>query len=125
MGLIRRFGREFDDVYVVKSLFCSLVLPTLEYSNVVWMPFYDNSRNRMKGIQKQFLLFCLRSLGWRDRFHLPPYLHRLNLLNMLTISSRQEMACCMFVFDVLSGKNKSEFSRHFRIRSTSYPLRHR
>ena len=106
LGLIRRFGREFDDVYAVKSLFCSLVLPILEYGNVVWMSFFDNARNRMEGIQKQFLLFCLRSLGWRDRFHL----HILNLLNMFTISSRQAMACCMFVFDVLSGKNKSEIS---------------
>jgi hypothetical protein len=63
LGLIRRFEREFDDVYVVKSLFCSLVLPILEYGNVVWMPFFDNARNRMEGIKKQFLLFCLRSLG--------------------------------------------------------------
>jgi hypothetical protein len=35
------------------------------------------------------------------------------------------MACYMFVFDVLSGKNKSEISRHFMIRSTTYPFRHR
>ena len=34
-------------------------------------------------------------------------------------------ACCMFIFDVLSDKNKSEISRHFMIRSTSYPFRHR
>ena len=52
-------------------------------------------------------------------------MERLNLLNMLTISSRQEMACCMFVFDVLSGKNKSEISRHFITRYTSYLFRHR
>ena len=30
LGLIRRFGREFNDVYVTKSLFCYLVLPILE-----------------------------------------------------------------------------------------------
>ena len=69
LGLIRRFGREFQDPYIIKSLYYSLVLPILEYR----MPFFDSGLNCLESVQKQFLLFALRDLCWSNivfRFHL-------------------------------------------------------
>lgn len=102
LSLIKRFGKEFKDVFVIKTLFQSLVLSLIEYGSVIWMPAFNVDINRLESIQKQFLLFCLRDLGWRDRYRLPPYRHRLNLLNMLTIRDRHEMMSSLFVYDVLN-----------------------
>lgn len=65
------------------------------------MPAFEVVVRHLESIQKQFLFICLRDQGWRDRFQLPSYRHRLNLLNMLTIRDRQEIACCIFVYDVI------------------------
>lgn len=103
LSLIKRFGREFDDLFVTKTLYTSLVRPIIEYGNLIWMPAFDIDINRIESIQKQFLLFCLRGLGWREGFHLPSYRHRLNLLDMLTLRDRQEMSCCTFIFDIINN----------------------
>ena len=87
-GLVKRQAKIFDDPYGTKSLFCSLVRPILEYCTVAWMPFTKEQCNRLESVQKQFLLFALRNLGWRDRYVLPSYRSRLRLLNMDTRASK-------------------------------------
>lgn len=102
----------------------SLVPIIIEFGNIIWMPFYDADKNRIESLQKQFLLFCLRGLGWSHPFILPPYTHRLNLLNMLTLNDRQTLACCVFVFDVLRGDIKSPFLLSaFQVREHRYNFR--
>jgi len=39
-GLIKRWSKEFDDPYITKSLFISLVRPILECGSPVWSPQY-------------------------------------------------------------------------------------
>lgn len=122
-SIVKRFGKEFKDPYTLKHLYMSLVLPIVEYGSVVWMPFYDVDVSRIESLQKQFLLFCLRDLGWSDGFRLPPYRRRLNLLNMLTLRDRQKLACCVFTFDVLCGNiNCASLSDQFVVREQSYGL---
>ena len=79
------------------------------------MPAFTVDVKRIESIQKQFLIFCLRNLGWADRFHIPSYRHRLQLLNMLSLRYRQDISCCLFAFDILRQKLRSEwlFSRFF------------
>ena len=125
LGMIKRFGKDFKEPYVLKALYCSLVRSTLEYGSVVWMPHYEIHVNRIESVQKQFLLFCLRNLGWSSRFDLPSYVHRLRLINLLQLSDRRKMACCLFVFDLLSGKINSDFLlTKFKRRPRIYDLRH-
>ena len=111
LGLVKRFSKEFNDVYVCKNLYCSLIRPILEYGNSVWMPLFSVDCNRIESVQKQFLLFCLRNLGWRDAYVLPPYEHRLNLLNMATLRNRQKLMCCMFIYDLLQGHTTADAIR--------------
>ena len=63
LSLVKRFSKEFDDPYVTRSLYLSLVAPILEYANVVWMPFFKCDVKRIESVQKQFLIFALRNLG--------------------------------------------------------------
>ena len=63
-----------------KSLYCALVRPLLEYCSVVWDPVFKIDSDWIESVQRQFLLFALRGLGWADRFGLPAYEARLSLL---------------------------------------------
>jgi hypothetical protein len=83
LGFIRRLSLELRDPYTLKSLFTSLVHPKLEYASFVWNLFYDVRVDRVERVQKQFIRYALRGLGWTDMHDLPPYV--------------------MFIFDVRSG----------------------
>ena len=59
---------------------------------------------RIESIQKKFLLFALRDIGWRDRFNLPKYESRLKLIRMNTLKHRRKVAMAMFIFKLITGK---------------------
>lgn len=107
LGFIKRQAKEFDCPYVTKSLYCSLVRPLVEYASVIWDPHFEVDIQRLESIQKQFMLFALRHLGWNHSFILPPYESRLALLNLHTLSDRRKMAACVFTVSCLNGAIKS------------------
>lgn len=103
LAFMKRQARTFDCPHVTKSLYTALVRPIVEYCSLVWDPVFDEDRNRIESIQKQFLLFALRHLGWADRFRLPPYQARLTLMDLDTLAERRTIAACMFVRNCLAG----------------------
>lgn len=73
LGFIKRICSNMSDPYALKSVYCAFVRSNLEFACVVWNPFYDNSTAAVESIQKQFVIYALRRLGWsRDTFVLPP-----------------------------------------------------
>lgn len=103
LGFVIRCSKEFNDPYVTKALYCCFVRPILEYALEVWSPYYDVHSIRMESIQKKFLLFALRNLGWRSHLELPSYKNRLKLINMNTLKHRREVGMVMFIFKLLKG----------------------
>jgi hypothetical protein len=71
--VIRRLSLEFRDPYTLKSLYTSLVRPKLKYASCVWKQFYDVSIDIVKRVQRRFIRYALRGLGWTDMHDLPPY----------------------------------------------------
>ena len=47
--------------------------------------------------------------NWSDRFHLPPYLDRLKLLNMHSLAMRRTVAGVSFIHQTLAGNINSPF----------------
>lgn len=111
LGFMKRRAKEFNDPYVTKVLYTSLVRPSLEYASVVWNGSVgETGARRIESIQKQFLLFALRNLGWRqDTFVLPSYTARLQLINIQTLERRRRSFDIMFVFDLVTGGIKSSY----------------
>jgi hypothetical protein len=54
----------------------------------VWNPFYDVRVDRVERVQKQFIRYTLRGLGWTEMHDLPPYEDRCTLLHLDTLTKR-------------------------------------
>lgn len=109
LAFIKRWAKEFTDPYITKQLYTSLVRPILEYGSVVWDPCYDVHSNSIESVQKQFLLFALRSLPWSSSVNLPPYTSRLALIKLPTLKSRRTMLNITFLINLINGDVCSEF----------------
>jgi hypothetical protein len=72
----------------------------------VWNPFYDVRVERVERVQRRFIRYHLRGLGWTDMHDLP-HMDRCALLHLDTLAKRRSIACVMFIFDVLSGRVNS------------------
>lgn len=102
LGYIKRWAKEFNDPYITKTLFTSLVRPILEYGSVIWDPIYESHSNAIESVQKQFLLFCLRGLQFNP-LNLPSYSARLALIKLPTLKSRRTMLNVSFLLNVING----------------------
>jgi hypothetical protein len=58
----------------------------------------------VEGVQRRFIRYALRGLGWTDMHDFPPYEDRCALLHLNTLAKRRLVAYVMFIFDVLSGR---------------------
>ena len=109
LGFIKRWAKEFDDPYVTKLLFTSLVRPVLEYACIVWYPSYACDISSIESVQKQFLLFSLRQLRWDPNRNLPPYTSRLKLIDLQSLENRRTILNIVFIFKVLNGHINAPF----------------
>jgi hypothetical protein len=100
-GFIKRWAKEFKDPYTTKLLYTSLVRPILEYGSCVWSPQYQIHQDRIESVQKQFLLFALRSFNWVSGVDLPPYSSRLLLINLPSLTNRRIMLGVTFLFKLI------------------------
>ncbi|XP_075150870.1 uncharacterized protein LOC142224978 [Haematobia irritans] len=108
LGFIKRWSREFNDPYLSKRIYTSLVRPILEYASVVWSPSYQCYVDRVESVQKRFLLFALRGLGWTDPLDLPPYVNRLKLIDLPTLERRRLVFDVIFISRLLKGEINSQ-----------------
>ena len=102
LGFIKRFSKEFNDIYIAKTLFVSLVRPILEFASLIWSPCFVTHIARVEAVQRNFSRFALRILNWRDPLNLPPYEDRLKLLGLDTLFLRRKLFDGLFVHDILS-----------------------
>lgn len=91
------------DPYAIRSVYYAFVRSRLEYACVIWHLQYEIHARRIESIQKQFLLYALRSFNW-PREQLPPYISRCLLLGMDYLRWRRDITSLMYVFDIITGK---------------------
>lgn len=109
LGFLKRWAKEFADPYITKNLYVALVRPILEYGSVVWDPIYNNYASMIESVQKQFLIFCLRNLGWNNSVNLPSYESRLALIKLPSLQSRRTMLNIIFISKTIMGDVDSTF----------------
>lgn len=108
LGFVMRTGEELSDPYALKSVYCSLVRSLLEYCCTLWDPHYSVHSKRIESIQKKFVRYALRRLPWTDPTYLPPYTDRCRLIDLEPLEYRRADFAVLLIFDLLTGKIKSE-----------------
>lgn len=103
LGWIKRESRQFSDPYVIKQLFTTFVRPIIEYACQVWTPYYSCHKIRIEQIQKRFLKFALRGLGWQNPLNLPSYSSRLKLIDLPSLERRRSYLCFVFIVNLIDG----------------------
>ncbi|XP_055381340.1 uncharacterized protein LOC129611940 [Condylostylus longicornis] len=112
LGFVKRYTKEFNDPYVIKTLFVALVRPHLEYASQVWSPSYRDHVNRLEAVQKNFLRYALRNFHWENPIILPPYGDRLLLLQMKTLESRRIVADILFIVQVFMSRINFTYAKN-------------
>ena len=107
-AFIKRWSKEFNDRFVTKYLYTTLVRPILEYGSVIWDPYYDAHVDLLESVQKQILIFCLKDV-YPDYLTMPSYSERLALINLLSLKSRTIMLNLLFIVNILKGVINSEY----------------
>lgn len=103
-GIIKRWSRNFNDLFITKTLFVSLVRSVLlEFACQDCCPYYQYHIDRIQSILKQFFVFALSNLNWSHRYQLPKYEYRLLLLDMNTLEDRRNILNSLFIFKLLIG----------------------
>ncbi|KAL4154600.1 hypothetical protein QTP88_000457 [Uroleucon formosanum] len=65
LGFIMRLSKDFKLSKSLKSLYCALVRPILEYGSVVWDPYTVSDINQLERVQLRFLRFCCFRLVYK------------------------------------------------------------
>lgn len=106
LGFLKRVCFNFRNTDCLKSLYFAFVRSHVEFACVAWSPDYAVHVSRLESVQKKFVMFALRKTYYRseNRFTLPPYITRCNLLSIKPLSQRRDDICCMFVYDLLTNK---------------------
>jgi len=107
LAFIKRWSKEFDDPYVIKTFFISLVRPILEYCAPVWSPQYGVHIDRIKSVEKNFLIFALRRLNWDTSLILPSYSSRLLLINLPSLANCRTTLGITFIRNLIHGDVES------------------
>lgn len=105
LGFVKRNSSDFRDPYTVKSLFCCLVRPIIEYCSVVWNPTTLNCVIRIERVQKSFLRFALRHFVMNNEILLN-YKSRCKLLGMQNLEQGRKIFDVMFIRDILCSTIK-------------------
>ena len=96
LGLVKRTCKDFKDITTLRTLYCSLVRPLLEYSCESWNPHTQRNINRLETIQRRATKFI--------RKYNEVYNTRLSLLNLQSLFNRKFRRDVVFSFNLISDK---------------------
>ena len=125
LGFIRRNTQAFEDIYCLKSLYCSLVRSIVEYGALVWAPHFTVHIDRIERIQKSFIRYALRQLPWNQPMDATPYVQKCQLINLPTLSTRRALLQRIFIYDLLNNNiDCSDLLNRLRFNAPTRRLRH-
>ena len=100
LGFVKRTCVDFRDIGAIKTLYISYVRSIMEFSNIVWSPYFNSHIQRLENVQKKFLNFA--------KFKL--FINGIDLstdqimqyLDLASLKSRREYYDVCFIFKILN-----------------------
>uniref|UniRef100_A0AAG5DTH8 Uncharacterized protein n=1 Tax=Anopheles atroparvus TaxID=41427 RepID=A0AAG5DTH8_ANOAO len=102
-GFISRVSKDFKDPHTLKSLYCAIVRPTLEFARIVWTPTQQYRIDRLESVQRKFTRAIFYLLPWSLDATYPSYRARCLLFGLESLQHRRMTAQCMFLHKLISG----------------------
>jgi len=101
LGFVMRVTKEFSLNNTVKTLYCALVRPILEYGSLNWDPYSANVSCQLKRVQRKFLKYASFILG----IQCPPhdYTPVSKVLDLKSLADRRRMLGKTFLRGLLSN----------------------
>lgn len=102
LGFINRTSQQFHLLSPLKTLYCSLVRPILEYGSVLWDPSTSCGKSAIERVQRKFL----HLIAFRFNIPHPPhdYSSILHDLQLTSLVDRRHLANILFLSNLISGK---------------------
>lgn len=112
IGVINKI-KSFIPVYTRRSLYCSLVLPYVQYCNIIWANTYPTHLQKIYKLQKRIVrIIC--NAGYRD--HTKPLFQKCNLLNVFDINKYQ-ISLFMYKYMNIPSAVPDTFINYFQLNS--------
>lgn len=102
LGFIMRLSRDFRLELSIKSLYCALVRPILEYGAIVWDPVTAGHSSELERVQRRFLRFSRHLLNIPCTPH--DYAPVADVLNLSSLAERRRSAGLSFLKGLLCNK---------------------
>ena len=101
LGFVFRTLKDFNNINVLKDVYCAIVRSLLEYASPVWSPHYNVHVALLEKVQRKFL----RVLGYKIGFTYEDidYVDLHNMLNLKTLESRRKQADFVMLFKIING----------------------
>lgn len=94
LGFITRITSDFKNINTLRTLYCSLVRPHLEYASVIWSPFYAVHIRHIESVQHRFLRGIAWKLGLvRDNYSYDEIEKTLNLSPLEARRTKFDLIC--------------------------------
>jgi hypothetical protein len=100
LGFIRRIASEFKFETSLKSLYCALVRPILEYGSVIWDPHCADACRQLERVQRKFLNFASYNLKIPCPHDYSPFPNKLKLSSL---ADRRYNHNISFLTNLISG----------------------
>jgi len=101
LGFVKRISSDFKLSASLKSIYCALVHPIVEYSSVVWDPQLAGACFQLERVQRKFLCYMKHSLNVNCTPH--DYTPLLSLLNLSSLAERRRSNNLSFLNKLLTG----------------------
>ena len=126
-GLIWRNFRSINNKHALRTLYCTLIRPHLEYCTVTFNSISNYQEARIERVQRRFLNFMHKALNGHND-NVPEYVDLCDLYKLSPLSVRRTVNDCLFLHkhfhNHYSLTDANPFSLHVPVRRTRFANEH-
>ena len=127
IGLVWRNFRCCKNECVLRTLYCSLIRPRLEYCTLVFNSISQSQSDRLERLQRRYLCFMYKVLHNYNQGDVT-YLEMCKLFSLPTLAQRRTVNDCLFLYKHIHSKynltTANPFSFHVPERRTRSASKH-
>ena len=99
-GLVWRNFRSCSSERILRTLYCSIVRPHLEFCTVAFNSISKSQSDRLERVQRRYLYFMFRTLHNNNNLNLgnPSYTELCELYNLPSLLQRRTVNDCLFLY---------------------------